>query len=1060
MSGTSPFDVYAPERQPRERASEGSIDEAPDWLEGIGAALRVQRDEQDLVQDVRLAEAYRNLERQLLRAGVPRARLNSTRAMPAQALANGMGASPATTTGIDRDMLWAEVARLRRANPNALSALPNTREEFETFVLRRRGGRDRDQDIAARAGLLPGLIGEAAGAMTDPLNILTLPYGGGGRTLLSTFASEAIVGGLIEALQTPVNIRNRSDMGEDTTVTQALSDVALAGAGAGVLGTLPPALLRGVDAVRARVTPLDRQIARELRNAEIDPGAMFDVHDARGLFGDVSDIDMVEGLRALRGGELLPSEADAAQVIEREAEVDAVNPYAGMAGMAAHEDNLSEAISRVLQDLPPADYDARALAGVAMRSSDALPVQDLGAASPTGGAARDAFRQSIRRAESGGNDRARNRQGSSARGRYQFVEGTFVSYYSRVFGVSRAEAQRAWNADAAFDSSVQERLMDAYIGDSEAVLRRINQPVTAGNLYVLHFAGHDAGRRLLQAPPDARAADYFSAQAVRQNGNILTGSVSEAIAELHRRVGGRAASVSVNGRVDSGGADNAVAQLREEAFELSQAALAMPDFATLTATRFRPDEIDVDANLMQFKGGGDARGVTERLQGVETWNPVLAGRAIVWESIDGRRLIADGHQRLGLAQRIAAVDPNQRPMIDALVMRESDGWDAESVRTWAALKNIAEGSGTPVDAAKIFRSMGEDAAARYLPPRSALVRDAGGLARLGDDAFGAVINELVDPGHAAIVGRLIADPGEQKALVDLLIRLNPRTLGEADAVIRQGVAAGFTRETQEDMFGTLDSTVSLMIERARVFDRALAEMRKLRQVFSSAARNAATLDAAGNRIDAAASAREALDNETAIDLVARLAWRAGPVKDAIDRAAQRLAGGERISDITRTLVRDIRAIDVDELVRRGTEADSQMAPSGADAADGLFPDGAGRASDADGADHAASPVQGYSSEPDINDGGWPSIREIEEAGQTGFDIFDAPPLRGFDEPDASGPMTTIASAEHDLRLIADDPELPTFRIGDDEDTRDVRLGDLLDEFSRDAAAIEAAKKCL
>ena len=49
-----------------------------------------------------------------------------------------------------------------------------------------------------------------------------------------------------------------------------------------------------------------------------------------------------------------------------------------------------------------------------------------------------------------------------------------------------------------------------------------------------------------------------------------------------------------------------------------------------------PDDIAVDARTFQFKAGGDEAGVTERLQGVETFDPRLAGMALVYEAQDGR----------------------------------------------------------------------------------------------------------------------------------------------------------------------------------------------------------------------------------------------------------------------------------------------------------------------------------------------------------------------------------------------------------------------------------------
>ena len=481
--------------------------------------------------------------------------------------------------------------------------------------------------------------------------------------------------------------------------------------------------------------------------------------------------------------------------------------------------------------------------------------------------------------------------------------------------------------------------------------------------------------------------------------------------------------------------------------------IAGMDMSVITSRSFDPDEIGVDAELMQFKGGGDEYGVTDRLQGVTQWNPLLAGRAIVWEAADGRRLIADGHQRLGLAKRIRAQDPSQSVALDALVLREADGWDAESARVWAALKNVAEGSGTMVDAAKVMRSIGPDQAMLFLPPRSVLVRDAGGLSRLGDDAFGMVVNELVDPGHAAIVGRLLSDPGEQKALVDLLVKLQPATMSQAESVVRQGIAAGFTREQQFDMFGALDSTSSLFLDRARILERGIGELKKLKQVHGVAAKNAETLEKSGSKIDRKASEQETIDNATAIELVQRLAFSAGPVKDIIDAAAAELAGGGRIAGVVRKFVTDVRSLDFAALAR-----------SGGDAVDGGLPDGAGRAGDAGEADGGPLPSAGYSREPDSLDGAWPRSEEIESDIERGFDPFDPEQGALFDAPDSQGAKLQVDSLQHDalvlLRDAADAAGQPKFLVDLGDGPTDRTVADLIDEFAADDAAIKAAQACL
>lgn len=1015
--------------------------------------------------------------------------------------------------------VWSDIQGIRNKNPDAFSDLPKTLDEYlgndKAANLSRRHA---DQSVESRGtSLSASLLGSMAGSMADPLNLMTLPIGGGAKSLIGVFGREALINGAVETLQQPIVAGQREKYGEELSFAEGAANVSTAALAGGVLSVMFVGAGRGgksaYDKLSPKLVPLEKRLAKALAKAEVDDIAFLDRKIVEGIFSDLDDDTLSELVTAVRGDQgLSGAEQAATSIVSRQNEIDLTNPYEGSLSSADnHADKLSDALERTLRDLPPANYDAAARAGLpddpVVRSSspvDGQPSPAPARAADTGDFDMTGYLQRNRTAESGGNDRAAA-QTSSAYGRYQFLKSTWLDYYKKTFG-STGESRSAILAKRA-DGSVQDKVMQRFTADNVRYLARIGARATKGNTYLTHFLGRGDAGKVLQAAPDTPVSALVSSASIAANKSVLAGkSASEVIAWAHRKMGGKAASVPAGGgRVSVDEGADAAEILRSEALELKQQAYELQGIGRMESESFDPKDIGVDAKLMQFKDGGDEFGVTDRLQGVDVWNPVLAGRAIVWEGNDGRRLIADGHQRLGLAKRIASADPSQNVRLDALVMRESDGWDAESARVWAALKNVAEGSGSPVDAAKIMRGMGVDEATSYLPPRSALVRDGQGLARLGDDAFGAVVNELVDPSHAAIVGRMASDPGEQKALVDLLIKFDPQTLSQANSVIAQGRAAGFVKETQDDMFGSLDSTASLFIERAKILERGLSELKKLKQVFGTAARNAETLEGAGNKIAKGASEKEALDNGQAIEIVERLAWRAGPIKDAIDRAAEQLASGGQLRKLTAEFVNAIRDLDIEKLAR-----------SGDNTANGVLPDGSGRIGDVAEAGSSAPPERGYSDEPDQLDGAWPSRDEIEQAGQSGFDIFDEAATRGFDDPGGDGARIQTESLEHDARLIADDAnpdinpdaaalqrqqlqlkadsplrsiEEPEGTIGAElfdaanQDGLDLRavadelsdelgypafnvdgeertLSGLLDEFDEDAVMIEKAKQCL
>lgn len=321
--------------------------------------------------------------------------------------------------------------------------------------------------------------------------------------------------------------------------------------------------------------------------------------------------------------------------------------------------------------------------------------------------------------------------------------------------------------------------------------------------------------------------------------------------------------------------------------------------------RFDPAEIQVDAETFQFKAGGDEFGVTERLQGVTQWDPIKAGQITVFEYADGRRFIADGHQRLGLAQRIKSQDPDQDVRLYGHLLREVDGVTPEMARVIAAVKNIAEGTGTAIDAAKVLRVAPERVG--ELPPRSVLVRQAQGLTLLSDEAFGAVINGVVPANYAALVGRLIPeDEGLQSSAISVLAKTDPANEFQAEAIVRQVRDAGAERITQESLFGEEVITESYFTERARILDRAQKQLRQDKAAFGTLVRNAERLEAEGNQLARSANERRANNDTQAIALLQALANRKGPVSDALNAAARAARERGSYAEPTRNFVDAVR----------------------------------------------------------------------------------------------------------------------------------------------------------
>lgn len=330
----------------------------------------------------------------------------------------------------------------------------------------------------------------------------------------------------------------------------------------------------------------------------------------------------------------------------------------------------------------------------------------------------------------------------------------------------------------------------------------------------------------------------------------------------------------------------------------------------VTFRQFDPDALEVDPATYQYKADGDEFGITDRLRDVREWDPTASGKIIVHER-GGRLYVADGHQRAGLARRLKE-DGDSTIEIDGYLFRERDGWKVEQVRALAAKKNMQEGSGTALDAARILRDQPE-ILDNALPVSGPMMKRAVALARLADDAFRMVTNGLAEQHHGAAVGRLVADPRQQVAVLAEVARNAPETERMTDLMVREILAAGFSRETQSDMFGELAVTRSLMAERVQILDKALQVLRRDKTLFSQLADNAELLEAAGNVLDTAGNTSRVSAAETVMGLIDRLARARGPVSDALTAAAERFAGGAPAASQARQFVADVGEL----LDRRG-----------------------------------------------------------------------------------------------------------------------------------------------
>ena len=194
-----------------------------------------------------------------------------------------------------------------------------------------------------------------------------------------------------------------------------------------------------------------------------------------------------------------------------------------------------------------------------------------------------------------------------------------------------------------------------------------------------------------------------------------------------------------------------------------------------------------------------------------------------------------------------------------------------------------------------------------MPPRSAIVRFANAIKNISDDDFGLVINEVVLPLHAAVVGRLIPnDLNLQNAAMRVLAKNTPENEFQAEAIVRQVIEAGYQKQTTSNLFGDEIIAESYFTERSKILDQAVKILRQDKSAFDSLVRNADRIEGEGNKLAQKANVDRATQDSQAISLLNTLANRKGNLSDGLTEAAKVARETGNFSNASRGFVEAVR----------------------------------------------------------------------------------------------------------------------------------------------------------
>jgi hypothetical protein len=332
-----------------------------------------------------------------------------------------------------------------------------------------------------------------------------------------------------------------------------------------------------------------------------------------------------------------------------------------------------------------------------------------------------------------------------------------------------------------------------------------------------------------------------------------------------------------------------------------------------TITPLRTDLIHADPERFQYKlGHASGSGSVGSLAGAK-WNPELGGVMQVWKDPgDGKTYIINGHNRLDLAKRAGAPHVNVQ-FIDAPT--------AEAAKAKGALKNIAGGRGSSVDAASFFRNSGigrEDLERHGIAMKDRVASEGVALARLHEPIFRRVVEGSLHPEKAAMIGAAGLTPAQQATVVkqiDKGSKSRPITTGHLRELLDNAREAGSATTRGFDLFGPNEEETSLALHRSKVQEAIRDRLSHEKRLFGTVAksRHAGELARGGNTINAGESGKISQDAANTLDVFDMLKNSSGTqIPHHLNEAARRIHAGENprqvIEDVYGHVLREARGV--------------------------------------------------------------------------------------------------------------------------------------------------------
>lgn len=342
--------------------------------------------------------------------------------------------------------------------------------------------------------------------------------------------------------------------------------------------------------------------------------------------------------------------------------------------------------------------------------------------------------------------------------------------------------------------------------------------------------------------------------------------------------------------------------------------------------RLDPDEIEVEPDVFQFKTEevDPTTGVSPKLKGITEWDQDAANVVMVFEYADGRKVIADGHQRLALAKRIKAMG-KQKPYLLSTIRREVDGHTPEETMIAAMALNIHQGTANATDVAKILKLKPNyfESFTGKVSPRSSLWSNAKGLSKLSPEAWQYYLNNSVPDRIAAIVGDLVEDPDLHIQVMDFISKNAFDNEQQIKLAIQDVISQGVSTKEIQDLFGTQTIKELLIKERAEILDKSIKELKRDKTIAGFLVNNESKISKKGNnKLDSEFNKKALEESAVTIEKIIKLANMKGVISDELNNAARLYKDGnqqEAIRAFKETVTTAVRNGDIDRVPPSGSQ---------------------------------------------------------------------------------------------------------------------------------------------